>query len=44
MCSGGGRMNSAVALVQGWYFLMIGLWPLVGIGTFQRLTGPKVDL
>lgn len=37
-------MKSYVALVQGLYFLTTGLWPLVSIETFQRVTGPKVDL
>jgi hypothetical protein len=23
---------------------MTGLWPLVSIGTFQQVTGPKTDL
>ena len=37
-------MHGSVALVQGLYFLMTGLWPLVSIGTFQQVTGPKIDL
>jgi hypothetical protein len=37
-------MHGSVALVQGLYFLMTGLWPLVSIGTFQHVTGPKIDL
>jgi hypothetical protein len=37
-------MKGYVAVVQGVYFLITGLWPLVSIGTFQRVTGPKVDL
>ena len=37
-------MNGDVARVKGWYFLVTGLGPLVSIGTFQRVTGPKVDL
>lgn len=32
-----------VAWVQGGYFLVTGIWPLVSIGTFERVTGPKVD-
>jgi glucose dehydrogenase len=32
------------ALAQGIYFLITGVWPLVSIGTFQRVTGPKNDL
>ena len=41
-CKGGCHMNGFVALVQGVYFLMTGLWPLVSIDTFQRVTAPKL--
>lgn len=37
-------MNGTVALMQGIYYVMTGLWPLVSIGTFQQVTGPKTDL
>lgn len=37
-------MDSRIALVQGLYFLLTGIWPLVSISTFQRVTGPKTDL
>jgi hypothetical protein len=37
-------MNSYIALVRGLYFPITGLWPLVSSETFQRVTGPKVDL
>ena len=30
--------------MQGIYYVMTGLWPLVSITTFQRVTGPKTDL
>lgn len=33
-----------LAWLQGLYFLVTGIWPLVSIGTFQLVTGPKVDL
>jgi hypothetical protein len=29
--------------VQGMYFLATGVWPLVSIGTFEMVTGPKTD-
>ncbi|MFL5242430.1 MAG: hypothetical protein ACJ8FY_10015 [Gemmataceae bacterium] len=29
--------------VQGVYYLLTGLWPLVSIETFQWVTGPKTD-
>lgn len=37
-------MNGRIALVQGLYFLITGVWPLLSIDTFQRVTGPKTDL
>jgi hypothetical protein len=33
-----------VATVQGVYFLLIGLWPILSIDTFQAATGRKTDL
>lgn len=33
-----------VALLQGLYFFLTGIWPLVSIDTFQMVTGPKTDL
>ncbi|HEY7519967.1 MAG TPA: hypothetical protein VIE36_16895 [Methylomirabilota bacterium] len=30
-------------LLQGVYFLLTGLWPLVSMRTFEAVTGPKVD-
>jgi hypothetical protein len=33
-----------VALVQGLYFLLTGLWPLFGVDSFQAVTGRKMDL
>ncbi len=33
-----------VALLQGIYFVLTGVWPLVSIDTFQMVTGPKTDL
>ena len=33
----------ALAYAQGGFSLATGIWPLVGIGSFQRVTGPKVD-
>ena len=37
-------MMTWLAFVQGIYFLITGVWPLVSIDTFQRVTGPKTDL
>lgn len=33
-----------VALAQSLYYIPTGIWPLVSIDTFQRVTGPKTDL
>lgn len=33
-----------LALVQGVYYLMTGLWPLIHIKSFLKVTGPKTDL
>ena len=38
------RLFSAVALAQAALYLLTGLWPLVSIGTFQKVTGPKCDI
>lgn len=37
-------METIVAFVQGVYFFITGVWPLVSINTFQKVTGPKTDL
>jgi hypothetical protein len=36
-------VTRAVAVAQGAYYLVTGLWPLVSIRTFELVTGPKVD-
>ena len=33
-----------IAFVQGCYFLITGIWPLLHIGSFQKVTGRKTDL
>lgn len=37
-------MESRVALVQGIYFLVTGVWPIISMKTFLLVTGPKTDL
>lgn len=37
-------MEYTVALVQGIYFLVTGVWPLLSMKTFLLVTGPKTDL
>ena len=36
--------GETLALVQGVYYLVTGIWPLVSIRTFTMVTGPKTDL
>ena len=38
-----GGLPVALAYAQGGFYLVTGIWPLVSIGSFQRVTGPKVD-
>jgi hypothetical protein len=38
------HLANLVALVQGAYFLLTGIWPIVSINTFQAVTGRKTDL
>jgi hypothetical protein len=33
-----------VILAQAVYYIITGIWPLVSINTFQKVTGPKHDL
>lgn len=35
--------RTSLALGQGLYFLLTGLWPLVSMRTFEAVTGPKTD-
>ncbi len=37
-------MEHVVALVQGIYFLVTGIWPILSMSTFLKITGPKPDL
>lgn len=38
------RMTTLLARVQGWFYLLTGLWAIVDLDSFQRVTGPKTDL
>src|SRR5215217_901735 len=43
----GGReadLYRLVALGQSVFYVLTGIWPLVSISTFQKVTGPKADL
>ena len=33
-----------IALIQGGFYLVTGIWPLLDIESFQAVTGPKTDL
>ena len=37
-------MASKVALVQGIYFFITGIWPIISMKTLLLVTGPKTDL
>lgn len=37
-------MDDLVALIQGIYFFVTGIWPLISMSTFLKVTGPKTDL
>ena len=37
-------MEYPVALVQGIFYFLTGIWPLLSMETFLRVTGPKTDL
>ncbi len=37
-------MDYKVAFVQGIYFLVTGIWPILSMKTFLLITGPKMDL
>lgn len=37
-------MEHLVALVQGIYFFITGIWPILSMRTFLKITGPKTDL
>jgi energy-converting hydrogenase Eha subunit E len=32
-----------ISMVQGIYFLATGLWPVLNIKSFEKISGPKVD-
>src|SRR3954469_19908734 len=34
---------TSVSMIQGAYFLVAGVWPLLSIRTFEAVTGPKTD-
>jgi len=42
--SNGRTLSHSIALSQGLYYVIGGIWPLLSIGTFQLVTGRKRDL
>lgn len=38
------RFQRYVALAQAVFYALTGIWSLVGIRSFQKVTGPKVDI
>jgi hypothetical protein len=38
------RIRTLVSRCQGAYFALTGLWAILDIDSFQRVTGPKTDL
>ena len=36
-------MTRALAIAQGGYYLLTGIWPLMSMESFERVTGPKID-
>ena len=38
------RIHELLAIGQGVYFFLTGVWPIVSISTFLKVTGPKTDL
>jgi len=37
------RLFNTLLWVQGTYYFVTGLWPILSIESFQRVTGPKTD-
>jgi hypothetical protein len=37
-------MITALAWVYSIYFIITGIWPLISIRTFMKVTGPKADI
>ncbi|MGV3484401.1 MAG: hypothetical protein ACO1RT_08285 [Planctomycetaceae bacterium] len=35
---------SILAWLHGAFYFLTGIWPIISIDTFQRVTGPKTDL
>ncbi len=42
--AGSARLLSTVSMIQGFYYVASGVWPLVHMRSFLAVTGPKEDL
>ncbi len=40
---GAGTWQRRLAIIQGSYYLTSGLWPILSMETFEKVTGPKTD-
>lgn len=40
----GQDLVALVWIVQGVYYMITGVWSIIGIKSFQKVTGPKVDI
>lgn len=38
------RLGRYLAFGQSAFYVITGVWPIVSLGTFQKVTGPKTDL
>jgi hypothetical protein len=36
-------MTRTVAMMQGVYYIVTGIWPLISMNTFEWVSGPKTD-
>ena len=34
---------SMVLIIQGWFYILTGLWPIVHMPSFEKVSGPKTD-
>jgi len=38
------RRHNLLLKIQGTYYILTGVWPLISMSTFLQVTGPKTDL
>ncbi|MDB5038337.1 MAG: hypothetical protein JWQ35_1865, partial [Bacteriovoracaceae bacterium] len=37
------KLYHKVALAQGFYYFLTGIWPIISIKSFEKITGRKTD-